>query len=286
MPPIIIDIPVDGDRHDSVLIDPVRLDACLGADADRVSVLALASCDSTNARLATEAREGARSGRVIVADYQTAGRGRRGRHWWAEPEGGLTFSLLWRFPNDGGNLSGLSLVVGLAVAQAIDALGFPGLFLKWPNDILVFKEDGGWAKVGGILIEASLTRWESSAVIGIGLNLKSPDSAGMAFQPGSLSDLSHAAGADRIIERHALLAEVLRQLVALLTRFSADGWLPFRSAWEARHAFSGADVCLFQDEVVVESGRCLGVDDDGALRVETADGIKRWLSGDVSLRLS
>lgn len=282
------DSPTRG-SDESDLIDPVRLAACLGAAACRFNVEALAACDSTNARLAVAAQQGAPSGSVIVADMQTAGRGRRGRLWRSVPADSLTFSLLWRFsaPADWRTLGGLSLAVGLAVAEACDELGLPGMFLKWPNDLLLRKGEG-WGKAGGILIELSGDRQGVAAVIGIGLNLHAPDGAGMDLPPAGLAELAGLVdSASELPDRHRILAELLRQLLAVLDRFAVDGLPPLRDAWEARHAFAGAPVRLVQDGpagAVSTTGRCLGIDDDGALRVETAVGIERWLSGDVSLR--
>ena len=122
---------------------------------------------------------------MLVTDRQTAGRGSRGRTWLASPEASLTFSLLWRF--DGGleRMSGLSLAVGLAVVEALEACGASGVKLKWPNDIL---HDGG--KLGGILVELhnevrSDNYGEANAamaVIGIGLNLFGPGFAYMLMR--------------------------------------------------------------------------------------------------------
>jgi BirA family transcriptional regulator, biotin operon repressor / biotin---[acetyl-CoA-carboxylase] ligase len=272
--------------NESDLIDPVRLAACLGVAACRFNVEALAACDSTNARLAAAAQQGVPSGSVIVADTQTAGRGRRGRQWLSAPAGSLTFSLLWRFaaPADWRVLGGLSLAVGLAVAEACDKLGLPGMFLKWPNDLLLRKGEA-WGKAGGILIELSSDRQGVAAVIGIGLNLQAPDGTGMDLPPAGLAELAGAGS--ELPDRHRILAELLRQLLGILDRFAIDGLPPLRNAWEARHAFAGAPVRLVQDGAagpISTAGRCLGIDDDGALRVETAAGIERWLSGDVSLR--
>jgi BirA family transcriptional regulator, biotin operon repressor / biotin---[acetyl-CoA-carboxylase] ligase len=275
------------DLADSRLIDPARLAALLGPAARRFNVEALARCDSTNLQLGLAAGRGAPSGSVLVVDRQTAGRGRRGRQWLSAPADSLTFSLLWRFSAAGGwpNLSGLSLAVGLAVALACDEIGLPGLSLKWPNDLLLHKGEG-WAKAGGILIELSSDAQGVGAVIGIGLNLRAPDAAGMDLPPGALAEL--ASDADSLPDRHRILAAVLRQLLKVLDRFAVEGLSPFRSAWEARHAFAGAPVRLLPDANSGQAPRdavCLGIDDDGALRVETAAGVERWLAGDVSLRL-
>jgi biotin-[acetyl-CoA-carboxylase] ligase BirA-like protein len=134
------------------------------AEARRFDIDVLDSCDSTNAVLLARAEAGAPSGTVVIANEQTAGRGRRGRSWFASRGDSLTFSLLWRFA-PGTAPAGLSLAVGLAVAQALEKVGAGGTALKWPNDIL---KDG--RKLGGILVEL-LPGAPHAAVIGIGINL-------------------------------------------------------------------------------------------------------------------
>jgi len=270
--------------------DPARLAACLGPTACRLDVEVLAECDSTNNQLLQKISANAAgvvSGQVLVADRQTAGRGRRGRQWISaqqSPDDSLTFSLLWRFA-PGVDLSGLSLAVGLALSEAIAGFGSDRVRLKWPNDLLVELPEAGrvFAKLGGILIElVSSGRGAGGAlaVIGVGINLRAPAS-------GAVDQA--AAGLDALLpeglpEHHQLFAELLRQLVTTLDCFAGQGFAPFRSAWEARNAFAGRRVMLIEESGRQISGECLGVDVDGALRVDTENGPLRWLAGDVSLR--
>ncbi len=266
----------------SLLIDPVRLPGLLGEASGRFNVVSLEECASTNTLLMQQAGEGAPSGTVLVADRQTAGRGSRGRHWVASPESSLTFSLLWRFPGGFDRLSGLSLAVGVAVVQALEACGASGVTLKWPNDIL-----HGSAKLGGILVELQADPDPESeaalAVIGIGLNLR---------MPASIADLGACAllptSLDRILsalpERHTLFACLLVELAQVLDRFSVGGFEVLREQWHACHAWQNRQVSVLRDGRVEKQGRCAGADVDGALLIETADGLERCLSGDVSLR--
>lgn len=269
---------------ESALIDVVRLAACLGETARRLNVEAVASCESTNAVLLQKISANATavvSGAVLVTDRQTAGRGRRGRRWLSaqhSPEDSLTFSLLWSFPR-GANLSGLSLAVGVALAAALSELGAGGLLLKWPNDLLAGTAAGP-AKLGGILIELTSGRSGTSAVIGVGLNLRSPQEA-PPDQPAAGIDQLLAGG---LPERHQLFATLLGHLVRTLDDFANHGFAPLRETWESRNVFAGREVRLIEEGGLDIFGRCLGVDDDGALRVDTAAGVRRWLAGDVSLR--
>lgn len=268
------------------LIEPAHLRTLLGAAYGRFDIDSLAECPSTNTELLARAERGAPSGSVLVADRQTAGRGSRGRTWLASPEASLTFSLLWRF--DGGleRISGLSLAVGLAVVEALEACGAKGVRLKWPNDIL---HDG--AKLGGILVELhnevrSDMHHESNAamaVIGIGLNLSLPESIvstdGFALPPTAL-----ARAVPAMPERHHLFAQLLTALARVLDRFSEHGFSALRAQWQARHAWQDSPVRLLRDGSVLKEGVCLGADDDGALLVRTDEGVERCLSGDLSIR--
>lgn len=259
------------------LIDLVLLKARLAEAAGRFDVDALDSCDSTSSELLRRADAGAPAGTVIVADRQTAGRGRRGRQWLSAAESSLTFSLLWRFPGNMSRLGGLSLAVGLALARALEGLGAQGIGLKWPNDLLLATAEGQ-AKVAGVLVELASDRRGCQAVIGIGLNLRRP--SGELPQPAAGLDQAGLSG----IDRHLLLAAILRELADVLERFAADGFAALRPQWQQRHVWQGQRVCILGEGDSPLVGTCLGVDEDGALLLDTAAGRQRIYSGDVSLR--
>ncbi len=220
------------------------------------------------------------SGQVLVAELQTAGRGRRGRVWHAPVGGSLAFSLLWKFAGGAASLSGLSLAVGLAVARALDRCGAVGVMLKWPNDLLV-PRDAGWAKLGGILIEiAGPSNGPVHAVIGIGLNLRLGSGAARIDQP--IADLASLGVTG---SRNRVLALVLEELALVLRTFAADGFAPFASEWNMRHAFAGHPVAMSAAAAALIDGIALGVEPDGALLLETANGRRRVTSGEPSLRV-
>lgn len=260
------------------LIDPIRLKPLLGPLAGRFDVDSLDACDSTSSELARRAERGAPSGTVVVADRQSAGRGRRGRTWLSAPETSLTFSLLWRFTGPATQLAGLSLAIGVALAQALESLGAVGVRLKWPNDVLLEKPEGTFAKLAGILIELSGDRRGTQAVIGIGINLAAPPED----LPQPAAGLAEALGG--VPERHAVLAAVLAGLATVLDRFAAGGFAALQSDWQRRHAWQGRPVRLSEGESVEGEGICLGVDSEGALLVETPVCVKRFFAGDLSLR--
>jgi len=261
---------------------PVTLTAIasgLGPAARRFDVDVLASCDSTNAVMLRRAEEGAPSGSVIIAEEQTAGRGRRGRHWFASPGDSLTFSLLWRFA-PGTAPAGLSLAVGVAVARALETGSRDGnpdagaVLLKWPNDILK-----GGRKLGGILVEL-IPGAPHAAVIGIGINLRLP--AGMPPEVRATSaPISESPDTPDVNELYAAL---LSELLVTLDAFGAKGFASIREEWLRRNAFQDAAVTLTSDFAPPANGICRGVDADGALLLEVGGRIERVLSGEVSLR--
>jgi BirA family biotin operon repressor/biotin-[acetyl-CoA-carboxylase] ligase len=259
------------------LIDPVLLKARLGALAGRFDVTALDECDSTNSELLRRADCGAPDGTVIVADRQTAGRGRRGRQWLSAPADGLTFSCLWRFGGPATQLAGLSLAVGVALARGLENLGAGGIRLKWPNDVL-FERDGDFAKLAGILIELTSDRRGTQAIIGIGLNLLPPTAELPQPAAGLKQALVH------LPDRHVVLANALVALAEVLDSFAVDGFGRLKMEWQRRHAWQGMPVQILGGDAEPLVGVCLGADDDGALLLETAAGVQRILSGDVSLR--
>jgi BirA family biotin operon repressor/biotin-[acetyl-CoA-carboxylase] ligase len=247
--------------------------SCLGPAARRFDIDVLESCDSTNAVLLARAEAGAPSGTVVITREQTAGRGRRGRHWIASPGDSLAFSLLWRFA-PGTAPAGLSLAVGLAVARAVATVGADNTALKWPNDIL-----GNGRKLGGILIEL-VPGAPHAAVIGIGLNLQLP-----AAMPDDLRAVSAAlCKPDAAIDENALYAVLLGELLTVLEAFAASGFAPMRDEWMARNAYADASVNLLTDFGAPRGGICRGVDVDGALLFEVDGRVERILSGEVSLR--
>ncbi len=250
----------------AVPLSVAAIAAALGPLAARFDVDVLDECASTNSLLLART-DRAPSGAVLVAERQTAGRGRMGRTWLSAPGDSLTFSLLWRLPA-GVTPAGLSLVVGVAVADALRAMDVPDIALKWPNDVL---RDG--KKLGGVLIELA----GSAAVIGIGLNLCLP--AGL---PPEVS--GGATALDRAIDRNELLARLLASLRDSLDAFGADGFVCLRDRWQALNAHAGKPVRVVSEFAVPVEGICVGVDVDGALLLETAVCVQRILSGDVSLR--
>lgn len=249
----------------------------LGPLAHRFAVVVIDECDSTNSVLRDHPPADDGRTHVLVARHQHAGRGRRGRAWHAWPGFSLTFSSLWRFDPSPAVPAGLSLVAGLAVACTLEKLGVEGVQLKWPNDVLVFGK-----KVAGILVELVPGRGKTpAAVIGIGVNLALPGDACIPDQPGvtALADETDA----RDIEANILLAGILTSLDGLLETYTRSGFAALRDAWQQRNAFADLPVSI-RDDQSETTGTCVGVDEDGALLLDTDQGRRRIIAGDVSLR--
>lgn len=239
-----------------------------------VAVEVVAQTGSTNADLLARASTLA-APLLLIAEHQSAGRGRAGRSWLSSPEGSLTFSLAWRFDGGPQALLGLPLAVGVALADTLGTLG-QQVQLKWPNDVL---KDGD--KLAGILIETqSAPGGGTWTVIGIGLNLLMPDT--MEAQLGR-----SAAGMPWLarMDRDALLALLLDGLADCLREFTARGFGAFSARWNLRHAWQGETVVLLDGGVVRHEGRAAGVDDSGRLLLDTDEGRITVVAGDVSLRV-
>lgn len=233
---------------------------------------------STNGELQRRAAQRDIHRLVLATEWQTAGRGRLGRGWTAVAGGSLTFSLGWRFEQGAGFLAGLSLAVGVALARALEAAGFRGVELKWPND-LVHRH----CKLGGILIELSGDALGPTlAVIGVGLNARLPEAARRDIaQP--VTDLATVAGV-AAIDRNALLATIVAELVSTLERYSAEGFAPLRPEWQRRHALQKRPVQVLLPDKSTVRGNVVGVDADGALVLDHRGRRMRFVTGEVSLR--
>jgi BirA family biotin operon repressor/biotin-[acetyl-CoA-carboxylase] ligase len=249
----------------------------LGAAAAGVRLTLLDEVDSTSTRLASLAQAGAPSGTCVAAEWQRAGRGRRGRSWQAGLGSSITFSLLWRFEQGAGHLGGLSLAVAVAAARALEKAGVAGVGLKWPNDLV-----HGWKKLGGILVESTGDMLgPTTAIVGVGLNyrLGAPVLARID-QPAT--DL--AAVCETLPSRNALLASLLAELGAALERFGRDGFPAFRDDWRARHAYAGRRVHVLAADQPAREAEVVDVAEDGALLVATGRGTERLTSAEISLR--
>jgi BirA family biotin operon repressor/biotin-[acetyl-CoA-carboxylase] ligase len=218
--------------------------------------------------------------RLVFAEMQRAGRGRRGRTWSAPFGSGLTFSIGWTFAEMPANLSALSLAIGVQVVAGLRRLGVEQVRLKWPNDVVV-----GHRKLGGLLTQLrSEAGGPAYVVIGLGLNLDlSPSMRDAIALPGAapVCDLREVLGAAP--GRNQTAASVAAAMLEGLARFATAGFAPFAAQWQSLDALRDQPVRILQGDAASE-GVARGVDGDGALRVERAGRIEKVFSGDVSVR--
>jgi BirA family transcriptional regulator, biotin operon repressor / biotin---[acetyl-CoA-carboxylase] ligase len=257
-------------------IDPDTVAKLLGPNAKRVSLELLETATSTNTLVMQRAASGAPAGLTVIAEHQTAGRGRLGRAWQSSLGGALTFSMLWRFRGGAGQLGGLSLAVAVAVLRGLKAAGVPGVQVKWPNDLIA-----EFCKVGGILIETQGDMLgPSAAVIGIGLNFRLPDDVKDRIDQPVADLVTLAPDASR----NRVFALVLKSLVSVLEEFEIHGFAPFRKEWEAAHAYQGRPVRVVRAGERDLAASVEGVADDGALLVRAGGEVQRLASAEISLR--
>ncbi|MBI3155431.1 MAG: biotin--[acetyl-CoA-carboxylase] ligase [Burkholderiales bacterium] len=254
-----------------------------------IAVEVVARTGSTNDDLVERAR-GLAGGRgddaqptLRVAEQQTRGRGRMGRGWVSAPGASLTFSLA--LPLAPASWSGLSLAVGLAIADALDPAhpgAAPRVGIKWPNDLWLREAPGQGRKLGGILVETVAVGPQRMVVVGVGLNLLPlPDAGPAAFGQGfaSLSEIDPAATAPGV------LARVAPPLVQRVLAFAAEGPAMLAAGFAHRDMLAGQPVVVLGiDGQAVAEGVADGIDADGALRLRRADGVQAIVSGEVSVR--
>ncbi len=265
-------------------IDMLRFDESLDVRAKRLwpKIGLLPVIASTNSRL-LEMREDA-VGQLLTTEYQFGGRGRHGRQWLSPVGRNLCVSVGLKVPGGMDRLAGLSLVVGLAAADALVSAGVPGVKLKWPNDLIVMSGDESYAKLGGILVDVQLHKGFCLAVIGIGLN-----HGGAAISRSALdvaiADIDELRGG---LDRARLLARVTNSLADYIEQFLEIGFAPMKSAWDAIHGFANREVQISSTGAgqveETQAGRVLGVSDFGRLIVRI-NGVPVELdAGEVSLR--
>ncbi len=215
---------------------------------------------------------------ACLAEFQSAGRGRRGRHWIAPFASGLCLSLNWNYRDAPATLGALSLAAGVAALRALRRLGVHGLSLKWPNDIV--KDD---RKLGGILIDLrSEAAGPAYVVVGIGVNVHLPASTRSRLAAEGVDALDLAALGARP-SRNALAAALIAELSAALAEFGVRGMAAFSDEWRESDALAGRAVAVLLGGQT-QQGRACGVDGDGALLLEI-DGVpRRFVSGEVSVR--
>jgi BirA family transcriptional regulator, biotin operon repressor / biotin---[acetyl-CoA-carboxylase] ligase len=283
------------DLHSAERLDADAILAALPAAARaRVAALEVAAqIDSTNSELLRR-RTPADGVAVLFAERQSGGRGRHGRVWASPVGGNLYVSLARRFERDLAALGGLSLAVGIAAAEALHALGANAVRLKWPNDLVIVRDDrraelaaSGESvapvlrKLGGVLIEGGVQDGAARAVIGLGVNLRMPtDAAETIDQPWT--DVHALLGA-ATPPRDRVAAAVVASVVEALDAFDADGLAGFLPRYAVLDALYGREIEA-EDRGRSIRGVAVGIGPDGALRLRSDDGERILHAGEVRVR--
>jgi len=268
--------------------EPLAADRILEAVASDVrervrDVAVVWSVSSTNTVLLSRPNPPNGCCEVMLAEYQTAGRGRRGRVWLAPPGGSICLSLSWTFRDVPADLGSLGLVIGVCELRALRELGLAEAKLKWPNDVLVADR-----KLGGVLIEL---RAESAGpacvVIGIGLNVALGAALLERIADTGIVPTDLATAGLEQPSRNLVVGRVVASCIRGLLEFEREGLRPFIEEWRDADALRGRMVEVRDAGGDIARGLARGVDLHGALLVETVDeGLKRFISGDVSVRAS
>ena len=267
-----------------VLLDAAAIHADLtpSVQAQLATIEVAWSLDSTNSELLRRPAPGAGTA-VLLAERQTGGRGRRGREWASPLAAHLYASLSRTFAGGLARLGGLSLVAGIAVAEALHGLGFADARLKWPNDVVVAGDGVPLRKLGGLLVEGGgENAGPVRAVIGLGLNVDMPATAAATIDQPWCDLASLSAGVPPC--RNTVAAAVLAHLLPALEQFDAAGLAPFLPRYAALDALAAQPVTVTGAHGE-HAGTALGVAEDGALRLRLADGSERsFHAGEVSVR--
>jgi BirA family biotin operon repressor/biotin-[acetyl-CoA-carboxylase] ligase len=268
--------------HGVSALSAERIEALLPAEVSaRIEALLVEwTLESTNTRLLEALPPAAGKAAVVLAEHQTGGRGRRGRGWIAPPGGAICLSLAWQYPDLPADLSALSLIVGLSVVNTLTALQVPGIRLKWPNDLVTAN-----GKLGGILIEM---RAESGGpvhvVVGIGLNVLLDDAARAAVKATGNTADDIRAHHTPVPDRNAIVAGLLSRLIPELEGFPRHGLRPHLDNWHDCDALRECEVRV-ENAGEITRGVARGIDAHGALLVETPTGVRRFISGEVTVRV-
>lgn len=288
--------------HPLQLLDAAAITAALpkASRARLKEITVLPTVDSTNSWLSAHPGEPA----VCLAEFQSAGRGRRGRGWVSPFGANLYLSLAWRFDEWPPGFTALGMVTAIATVRALKGLGIEDVGIKWPNDLVAAGR-----KLGGVLIDIQgEPPGATRAVIGVGLNVRMPEAAAegidqpwmdlttlsmgskhsfergrMDASPGPLAEQDAQRSGPP--ERNALAAALIGSLMAALEEFANAGFAAFSGDWQTLDLVAGRAVALHSHEHTV-TGVAAGVDEQGALLLRTAQGVKRFVSGDVSLRVA
>lgn len=255
---------------------PIQLldEAAILARLHQPNLVIIPVIDSTNQYLLDRLSE-LQSGDACIAEYQQAGRGRRGRQWFSPFGANLYMSMYWRLEQGPAAAMGLSLVIGIIMAEVLQALGAPDVRVKWPNDLYLKDR-----KLAGILVELTGKTGDAAQIVmGAGINLAMRSADAAQINQGWIN--LQEAGIE--INRNELAATLINSLREALALFERDGLAPFIGRWAALDNFIDRPVKLIMGDREVY-GIARGVDKQGGLLLEQEGEIKSWMGGEISLR--
>lgn len=258
------------------LPEPIQLldEDVIRSQLKQGKVTVLPVIDSTNQYLLERINE-LNSGDSCVAEYQQAGRGRRGRKWFSPFGANLYLSMFWRLEQGPAAAIGLSLVIGIVIAEVLHDLGADKVRVKWPNDLYLNDR-----KLAGILVEMTgKTGDAAQIVIGAGLNMVMRNVQTDVVNQGWIT--LQEAGVT--IDRNTLAVRLIKELREALTLFEQDGLSPFLSRWEKLDNFINRPVKLIIGDKEI-FGTSRGINAQGALLLEQDGIVKPWVGGEISLR--
>lgn len=249
-------------------------------DRERVRTIETVwSTSSTNTVLLARANPPVGVSEVLLAEHQSAGRGRHGRAWLAPPGGAICLSMSWTFREVPADIGALSLVVGVCALKALREQGVAGAALKWPNDLL---REG--RKLGGVLIELRAeSGGPASVVIGIGLNVALGAALLEKIAETGLEATDLRSAGLAAPSRNSIAAALVSSCLRGLAAFEREGLKPFIEEWRAADALRGRPVAV-SGAGGIARGLARGVDVHGALLIETREGVRRFIAGDVTVR--
>lgn len=260
------------------LLNKKRLQEILRANNDLplVTIEILEQVDSTNNYVLQSIQQGLESPHLCLTEYQSGGRGRRGRKWVSPFAHNIYLSLFWRFNSGPAQLTGLSLVIAIAIAQGLESMGIVGIGLKWPNDVHLEGK-----KLAGILIEVSgESEGPSNAVIGIGLNMSMSERAAVEIDQPWTTVLSQLPG----ISRNECAAIIISHLIQTIHRFEEEGFPAFLDLWRRYDTAMNKKITVQLGDSRIQ-GIGLGVDAFGMLLIDDGIRVRHIASGEVSMSL-
>ena len=261
------------------LLEASRITSCLdeNAQAGIRNIDINFQIDSTNSYLINKLPHEDIHGRIVLAEYQTGGRGSKADRKWISPLcAGIYMSIGWHFQAYPDSLTGLSLATGVAVSRALKKSGVGNIFLKWPNDIISAK-----GKLGGILVESrGIANSYCDVVIGIGVNFQLPDTERARIN-NPVVDIHSLTG--DITSRNRLVGGILNQVFAMLGEFEVNGMENFISDWRSQDYFAGKEATLVLRDKTLQ-GTVLGILDNGQLQMSINGRKQQFSAGELSLR--